>query len=181
MYTAEGFERALSTNSLDLWPLSVDLPERRRFLYISSPWAKLAYAVVSLPSLPIHGPQDVGGKTLAATVRIASDARVIDRYFRHASVIPQYDSAGVISAVCSGAAATGLLAINPLRGPQQSTLQWKASAIAPHRRCHVLDGIGSYPNPIPRRTRPPRCCVRKSAGWPRMALSPTSTFAGTPT
>lgn len=142
VYTPEGFERALSTNTLDLWPLIVDLPERRRFLYISSPWAKLTYAVVSLPSLPIHGPQDVGGRTLAATVRIASDARVIDRYFRHASVIPQYDTAGVISAVCSGAAATGLLAINPLRGPQQSTCNGKPLRLRPIDGATYWMGLG---------------------------------------
>jgi signal transduction histidine kinase/CheY-like chemotaxis protein len=121
VYTTEGVERGLSTNTLDLWPLVVDLPERRSFLHISAPWAKVIYAIVSLPSLPIHSPQDLRGRTLAATNRIDADARIVNRFLPHALVVSRYDSAGVISAVCSGAAAAGLLAFNRLRGPQESS------------------------------------------------------------
>jgi signal transduction histidine kinase/CheY-like chemotaxis protein len=143
VYTPEGFERALSNNAVDLWPLMVDLPERRRSLYISAPWAKLTYAVVSLPSMPIHGPQDVGRKTLAATIRIAADARIVDRYFHQASVVPQFDAAGVISAVCSGAAATGLVALNPLRGPQQSICNGRVLLLHPIAGATYWMGLGS--------------------------------------
>jgi signal transduction histidine kinase/CheY-like chemotaxis protein len=143
VYTAEGIERTLSTNGFDLWPVAVDLPERRRRIYVSTPWAKVAYAIVSLPSRPVSRPQDVAGKTLAATTRISADARVIQRYFPHASVVPQYDSAGVISAVCSGAAATGLLGFNPLRGPQQSSCNGKALLLRPIAGATFWMGLGA--------------------------------------
>ncbi|MGP8247171.1 MAG: response regulator [Bryobacteraceae bacterium] len=143
VYTPEGFERALSTNTLDLWPLLVDLPERRRFFYISAPWARTTYAIVSLPSLPIHGPQDVEGRTLAATVWIPADARMVHRYWRHVSVVPQFDSAGVISAVCSGAAATGLVAISPLRGPEQPGCNRKDLLLSPIEGATYWMGLGA--------------------------------------
>ncbi|MGO9892662.1 MAG: response regulator [Bryobacteraceae bacterium] len=143
VYTPEGFERALSTNTLDLWPLTVDLPEQRRFLYIGAPWARLTYVIVSLPSLPIHGPQDVRRRTLAATTRVAADARVIERYMPRASVVPQLDSAGVISAVCSGAAATGLLAISPLRAPLQSSCNGTALRLRPIAGATYWIGLGA--------------------------------------
>jgi signal transduction histidine kinase/ActR/RegA family two-component response regulator len=125
VYVPEGPEQALSTARLDLWPLLLDMPERRRILYVSEPWAKTTYGIVSQPSLPIHRTGDVAGKTLAATIQIAGDLRVVQRYFRSASIVPVFDSQAVISAVCSGTAATGLLAISPLRGPLQTTCNGK--------------------------------------------------------
>jgi signal transduction histidine kinase/CheY-like chemotaxis protein len=143
VHTAEGIERTLSTKSFDLWPVAVDLPERRHRIYVSTPWAKVAYAIVSLPSLPIRGPQDVGGKTLAVTTRISADASMVGRYLPHASVVPQYDSAGVIAAVCSGAAATGLLGFNPLRGPQQSRCNGTPLLLRPIAGATFWMGLGA--------------------------------------
>jgi signal transduction histidine kinase/ActR/RegA family two-component response regulator len=121
VFAPEGPERALSTKGLDLWPVLLDMPERRHILYVSAPWAETTYGIISRPSLPIQRTEDVAGKTLAATIYVAGDARVVQRYFRTASVIPEQDSTGVISAVCSGAAATGLVAISPLHGPLLTT------------------------------------------------------------
>src|SRR5689334_1987541 len=38
-YSPEGPEQALASGAVDLWPILVDRPERRQFLYITSPWA----------------------------------------------------------------------------------------------------------------------------------------------
>src|SRR4051794_38591471 len=38
VFSPEGPERALSSGSVDLWPLVGDLPERRKLLYVSAPY-----------------------------------------------------------------------------------------------------------------------------------------------
>src|SRR5438874_318222 len=45
VYSPEGPDAALSSGAVDLWPMLVDLPARRPFAYISTPWAKETYSV----------------------------------------------------------------------------------------------------------------------------------------
>jgi signal transduction histidine kinase/FixJ family two-component response regulator len=143
VFTPEGPERALSTKRLDLWPLLLDMPERRHVLYVSEPWAKTTYGIISRPSLPIQRTEDVAGKTLAATIHVAGDARVVHRYFRTASIVPELDSGAVISAVCSGAAATGLVAINPLHGPLLTTCNGKPLLVRAVNDATYWIGVGA--------------------------------------
>ncbi len=152
VYSQEAPEQALTRSGIDLWPLLLDMPERRRTLYISEPWAKTTYSIISLPSLPIHRTEDVAGRTLASTIGVGGDARVVQRYFRAATVIPESNSAAVISAVCRGTAATGLLAISSLRGPQQSTCDGKPLLLHPVPEAIYWIGLGAAKsNPAARR------------------------------
>jgi signal transduction histidine kinase/CheY-like chemotaxis protein len=114
----QGPEKALSSGAVDLWPLLADLPERRKLVYISPPWAKITYALVSPGSMQIRRPEDMAGKTLAANTKINSDARIAQRYFGSASVVQQSTATDVIMAVCYGAAQAGLLALNPFTASQ---------------------------------------------------------------
>jgi Bacterial extracellular solute-binding proteins, family 3 len=47
VFSPEGPERALSSGTVDLWPLVADLRERRKLLYVTAPWARLTYTIVN--------------------------------------------------------------------------------------------------------------------------------------
>src|ERR1039458_6444486 len=98
--------------AVDLWPIVGDLPERKKLLYVSPPWARMTYALVFPRTMRVSRPSDIAGKTLAAIVRISSDARVVHAYFRGAAVVPQPGLAELLAAVCSGEAQAGLVSLN---------------------------------------------------------------------
>jgi signal transduction histidine kinase/CheY-like chemotaxis protein len=112
VFSPEGPEKALSSGRVDLWPLVADLEERHRLLYASAPWARMTYAIVFLPSLPVTTPEDVEGRTLAAMSNISSDARIAAQYFPGATLVPQPSTSAIVEAVCRGAAQAGLVALN---------------------------------------------------------------------
>ncbi|HUI55196.1 MAG TPA: response regulator [Bryobacteraceae bacterium] len=112
VFSPEGPEKALSSGAVDLWPIVGDIPERRRFLYVSAPFARMTYAMVFPQSVRISRPRDVDGKTLAAITKISSDARVVKNDFPGATVLPKTGLPDVLTSVCSGEAQVGLLSLN---------------------------------------------------------------------
>ncbi|HTS32104.1 MAG TPA: response regulator [Bryobacteraceae bacterium] len=112
VFSPEGPDKALASGSVDLWPVLADLEQRRKSLFLSAPWARITYAVVSQPSLPVAKPEDVAGKTLATMSRISSDAQIARQYFPSATVVPRSSVAEIVAAVCQGEAQTGLVALN---------------------------------------------------------------------
>jgi len=120
VFSPAGPDKALESGAVDLWPLLTDLPERRRVLYLSAPWAKVSYALVYRQGAEISGISEVAGKTLAAATRIASDGLIAKQFFPAASIVPERVMADVVHAVCAGSAESGLISLNPfadLRGP----------------------------------------------------------------
>lgn len=67
-----------------------------RMFYVSDSWARTAYGIISLRSLPINRVEDVAGNTMAATINVAGDSRVVHRYFHSAVVVPETDSKAMI-------------------------------------------------------------------------------------
>jgi signal transduction histidine kinase/DNA-binding response OmpR family regulator len=111
VYFPGGPEKALSSGALDLWPLMGDLPERRKILYISAPWAKQTYTLVFPEAADITRPEDVGKRRVSVAARISLDSRIAKRYFSEAEVVPALGTVGVLEAVCSGQAEVGLIAL----------------------------------------------------------------------
>src|SRR5450631_2906025 len=72
VWAPEGPEKALVSGQADLWPLLVDLPERRKFLYITAPFLRMRYALVFPRALDIRQPADLAGRTVAATLHVGS-------------------------------------------------------------------------------------------------------------
>lgn len=142
-FSPEGPEKALATGLVDLWPITADLPERRGLLYVSAPWAKMTYAIVHADSLPVAGPDDLAGKTLAATTRISSDARVAKEYFGKADIVPRSSSGEVVDAVCTGAAQAGLVSMNPFAQWGGLTCQARRLDIRPIDRAAYWFGVGA--------------------------------------
>lgn len=142
-FSTEGPEKALSAGLVDLWPITADLPERRGLLYVSAPWAKMTYAIVHADSMEVAGADDLAGKTLAATLRISSDARVAKQDFAKAILIPRSNAADVVDAVCTGAAQTGLISMNPFAQWSGLNCQSRRLEIRPMERAAYWFGVGA--------------------------------------
>jgi signal transduction histidine kinase/DNA-binding response OmpR family regulator len=113
IYSPQGPEPALTSGSVDLWPVIGDLPERRKFLYISAPWMKMTYVLTSPQSAALNRPEDVANKRLAAA-RTSMDSRIVGWHFRHAQLVRQASLSDVVVAVCTGLADAGVIAQSSL-------------------------------------------------------------------
>jgi signal transduction histidine kinase/DNA-binding response OmpR family regulator len=108
VFSPQGPEVALSSGSLDLWPILGDLPERRRILYISAPWTKMTYALVAGQGLHLQRPEDLGRRPLAVA-KINLDMLLARQYFGKAAVVAVPSVDRVVEAVCAGKAQAGLI------------------------------------------------------------------------
>ena len=113
VYSPQGPEAALSSGAIDLWPIIGDLPERRKFLYISAPWVKMTYVLLAPQSLHLRRVEDFGNWPLAVT-RISLDSRIAHRYFGKATYLNTANSSDLVVAVCTGQAKAGILAQSSL-------------------------------------------------------------------
>jgi signal transduction histidine kinase/CheY-like chemotaxis protein len=120
VFSPLGPDRSLSDGDVDLWPILSDLPERRAAVYVSQPWAKVAYAIVHRDTLRVNGPEDLSGKTLAAASRHSVDAGVAQRLFRNVTIVPAETDGDVVADVCRGTAEGGLLVLNSLANPPKA-------------------------------------------------------------
>ena len=109
VYSPQGPEKALTGGAVDLWPILGDTPERRRAVYISSPWAKMTYVLVFPEAANLKGPGDIEGKPLAVA-NSSLDLLIAHQRFPNAITLIQPTPKDVIEAVCSGAAIGALLA-----------------------------------------------------------------------
>ncbi len=114
VFAPEGPEKALVSGRVDLWPVMADLPERRKFLYISAPWSRMGYGFVVPRAPDFQGPADLAGKTVAANLQVNSDTRMANKFFPHSPLLEVRTPNDVVGAVCSGAAQGGLLSLNAI-------------------------------------------------------------------
>src|ERR1035438_5204097 len=114
VWAPDGPEKALVSGQADLWPLLVDLPERRKFLYITAPYLRMRYAFVFPRALDIRQPSDLAGKTVAATLHVGSASRTAHKFFPNSQLLGVDTVGDVMSAVCSGAAQAGFPSLNAI-------------------------------------------------------------------
>jgi signal transduction histidine kinase/CheY-like chemotaxis protein len=112
VFSPQGPERALAGGVVDLWPVVGDLPERKTLLYVSPPWTRMTYAIVSPQNMNMNGPADIADKTLAVTTKISSDARIARQYFGKSTIVSEANLEGVLDAVCVGSSQAGLVTLN---------------------------------------------------------------------
>ena len=113
VYSPGNLERSMTSANLDLWPLVGDLPERRAIMYISEPWLRMRYALVSSTSLHITNSQTLGTGIVASSA-ISLDSRIVHRYFAAAKIQTLPTIEQVIKAVCAGTVQAGVLAQSSL-------------------------------------------------------------------
>jgi signal transduction histidine kinase/CheY-like chemotaxis protein len=143
VFSPKGPDRSLTDGDVDLWPVTTDLPERRKVLYISPPWAKMTYAIVHPASMKVIGPDDLYGKMLAVTNRIGSDAMVAERLFRNVRMVSAYSADEVVADVCGGKAQGGLLTLNALANPPKSECAERPLQVLPLAGATYWFGVGA--------------------------------------
>jgi two-component system cell cycle sensor histidine kinase/response regulator CckA len=108
VFTADGPDRALASNIVDLWPIVGDLPERRKAMHITAPWTRMTYMLVARRSLGLQRPEDLGPRSIGVA-RINLDSRLAQARFPASPIVPLLSVDQVIIQVCSGAIEAGLL------------------------------------------------------------------------
>jgi signal transduction histidine kinase/CheY-like chemotaxis protein len=145
IYKADGPEKALGAGTVDLWPILGDLPERRQFLYITAPWAKMTYGLLFPESLGLKRLEDFTVGTLAVS-KINLDTRLAHQYFPNAKFVAQPSMPDVVGAVCSGAAQAGLLVQSSMLGPTPNECPQVALRTLPIPDGTYWFGIGAPKN-----------------------------------
>jgi ABC-type amino acid transport substrate-binding protein len=139
----EGPERALVSGKVDLWPLMADLPERREFLYVTAPWSRMGYAMVFPRALAVRRPEDLAGKTLAATIHISGDRHTAARFFPNSRVLAVQTPGDVMGAVCRGATEAGFLSLNAITDTRPAPCTQRDLRVQPLEEATYWFGIGA--------------------------------------
>ncbi len=105
-----GPEQALESGAVDLWCLMVDLPERRPYVYVSTPWTRMTYALL-LPPQPSAGGAGLKFHTLATNMNIPLDQRIVRRFFPTTTILSKPGAGEIRRAVCDRQAEAGLVSI----------------------------------------------------------------------
>ena len=113
IWSPQGPEKALSSKAVALWPILGDLPERKKFLYITAPWLKMSYVLIFPESLRLKELADLGNRRLAVS-KTSLDSRIAHRYFGGANLLSRVSLNDVVAAVCTGSADAGILAQSSL-------------------------------------------------------------------
>ncbi len=138
-----GLEQTLKTGQTDLWPVVVDLPERRGILYVTAPWGKLTYSMLTPDASPIERLRDAAGKTVAANMRISSDARIAQKYFPGAKLSGVATPMDVVAEVCRQDAQLGLVQMSALSSPKQGDCPERPLRLIPIEGATFWWGVGA--------------------------------------
>lgn len=139
IFSPHGPEEALTSGSVDLWPLIADLPERRGIVYISKPWARLSYSLVAQEGYR----SSATIATLAVFSRISADVRTARRLFPHAGMRPETSLDGVFQSVCAGLADAGLVSTNALNSSPRTDCAARRLTIYPLEDATYWFGVGA--------------------------------------
>jgi signal transduction histidine kinase/ActR/RegA family two-component response regulator len=96
----EGPEAAMAAHRVDLWPLLADLPRRRDAFYISAPYLRPNYWLVSLKPLGITSLQKARGRRIGCTRSVATP--LVQAEFPSSILISHPSAPANLRAVCTG-------------------------------------------------------------------------------
>lgn len=103
VHAEEGPDRAFASGRIDLWPLVGKVGDRLERFYISRPWRKVRFWLVSQQNRPVDPSSD--GKGLAIAVGTGNVARMLaGGRFPAAQVFESGGTGEALAAVCSGRA-----------------------------------------------------------------------------
>ena len=114
--TGTSSEEALRRGLVDLWPIMVDLPERRKHVHITQPWLHSSHTLM-LPAASATPDGRFTGRI--AHFRLPIQARLVRQEFPQAQLVQFPDPQEVVKAICIGAVSAGFMedraALNALR------------------------------------------------------------------
>ncbi|HTS63745.1 MAG TPA: ATP-binding protein [Candidatus Acidoferrales bacterium] len=103
--TGTSSEAALRRGLVDLWPLMVDLPERRKYIHFARPWMHSSYVLVLREGDPTPA-RNFRGRI--AVYPIPLHVRLAHQRFPGAQIVESPALHGVLAQLCSGSVAAGL-------------------------------------------------------------------------
>src|SRR5262249_2346440 len=104
--TGTSSEEALRRGLVDLWPIMVDLPGRRKRVHITRPWLHTSHTLV----LPAEG--EPPGREFAgriALIKLPIQARLVGEEFPKAQLVQFGEIGEVVKEVCRGTVFAGFL------------------------------------------------------------------------
>ena len=104
--TGTSSEEALRRRLVDLWPLMVDLPDRRKILHLTEPWLYTSH-VVLLRSDTLSPDKRFSGRI--AVFKIPIHLRLVREAFPKAVAVAVPESRQVVKEVCKGTVSAGFL------------------------------------------------------------------------
>ena len=102
--TGKSSGESLRKGLVDLWPLVVDLPDRRKYVYFPRPWMHSNYVLLVREGTQIASR---GFKGPIAVFKIPLHSRLAHERFPEAQIVETQATHGVVAQVCTGAAAAG--------------------------------------------------------------------------
>jgi PAS domain S-box-containing protein len=104
--TGTSSEEALRRRLVDLWPIMVDLPERRKYVHITKPWLYTTHTLVLLAEKEPPGREFAGG---IALMKLPIHARLAREQFPNAQLVQVAQASEVLKEVCRGTVLAGFL------------------------------------------------------------------------
>lgn len=114
--TGQSSQESLRKGVVDLWPLVVDLPDRRKYIHFARPWMHSSYVLLLREGNKID---DRGFKGQIAVFKMPLHSRLLRERFPEAQVVETGATHDVIKQVCTGAAAAGFLEMRTAQGELQ--------------------------------------------------------------
>jgi PAS domain S-box-containing protein len=102
--TGASSEESLRKGLVDLWPLMVDLPDRRKYVHFAAPWMHSGNVMLFLESTPSPG-RNFRGRI--AAFKIPVNIRLLRNQFPEAQIVETQTIHDVLKQVCTGASAAG--------------------------------------------------------------------------
>jgi signal transduction histidine kinase/DNA-binding response OmpR family regulator len=143
VYAPQGPEKALSSGAVDVWPIMGDVPERRKTMYITAPWARMTYALMLPQDIRPATLSDFGARNLALSAKVSLDNQIARHYFQNAKLLPQVTPQDVIEAVCNGSAEGGLVGLGAFSDFHSADCERGPLSILPIQEATFWFGFGA--------------------------------------
>jgi hypothetical protein len=104
--TGTSSEEALRRGLVDLWPIMIDLPERRKRVHITRPWLHTSHTLV------LRAETESPGSKFAGRIAIGKmpiHARLVREQFPEAQLVQIADGGEIVREVCRGTVSAGFL------------------------------------------------------------------------
>jgi hypothetical protein len=103
----QGPDKALTTGSVDLWPIVASLPEKEESFFITEPFAQVTYWLVANRASGIEVSSGLAEKKIAFNPGLTE--RIARMHFNNSKLVEQPTRARLVEAVCSQDAGALLL------------------------------------------------------------------------
>jgi len=100
VHVLEGPDKGMAAHRMDLWPLLADLPRRRNTFYVSAPYLRPNYWLVSLKPAGITTLDKVRGHRIGHTRSVVDE--LVKAEFPDSILIPQPTAPANLKAMCTG-------------------------------------------------------------------------------